>query len=484
MEYKNSCIDTQNNCNLVRPFSNLELYSINPTTNQEYTQLERDDKMKIFENICRLNTGTKGKCCDPNDTAIEEINSSIPSNYTSVKIENHRNNEKIIKVCPEGENCPGYSPPNAYIKCKLSDATIDAAGVAHNLTPDCLNSTCPNKNIPFMISNVDKTANNFLEDRELVEAVKVDDLAGIQSLLKNDIKKTTRTLSYGFPGNTLLHEAIYRNSPKCSYYLLERTDKRLLEIKNQDGNTPLNLAVLKENKDMMNTLLKLGANIYTSNKYGDNPLHSAVRTNNLELVRYLIMNGGDINHKNRLNETPLYLAVSKPEKDIKIITILVDSGSDIFHIVKKKETDDYGEETEKEITMMKKMLDKDSSDKALEIQTYLIRKVHDYYSGNDDGYHNFINKYPEYSPYEMPKDAKKYKSPQAVDVDYNDSLDDDDLYTEKSKKPQLVLPRSAEKYIENFQADVSRVSASQNKRHLLILVLILFLLALLMNNIY
>ena len=84
----------------------------------------------------------------------------------------------------------------------------------------------------------------------------------------------------------------------------------------------------------------------------------------------------------------------------------------------------------------------------------------------------------------MPKDAKKYKSPQAVDVDYNDSLDDDDLYTEKSKKPQLVLPRSAEKYIENFQADVSRVSASQNKRHLLILVLILFLLALLMNNIY
>ena len=77
--------------------------------------------MKIFENICRLNTGTKGKCCDPNDTAIEEINSSIPSNYTSVKIENHRNNEKIIKVCPEGENCPGYSPPNAYIKCKLSD---------------------------------------------------------------------------------------------------------------------------------------------------------------------------------------------------------------------------------------------------------------------------------------------------------------------------------------------------------------------------
>ena len=129
----------------------------------------------------------------------------------------------------------------------------------------------------------------------------------------------------------------------------------------------------------MNTLLKLGANIYTSNKYGDNPLHSAVRTNNLELVRYLIMNGGDINHKNRLNETPLYLAVSKPEKDIKIITILVDSGSDIFHIVKKKETDDYGEETEKEITMMKKMLDKDSSDKALEIQTYLIRKVHDYY---------------------------------------------------------------------------------------------------------
>ena len=105
-----------------------------------------------------------------------------------------------------------------------------------------------------------------------------------------------------------------------------------------------------------------------------------------------------------------------------------------FHIVKKKETDDYGEETEKEITMMKKMLDKDSSmHKALEIQTYLIRKVHDYYVVTMTGYHNFINKYPEYSPYEMPKDAKKYKSPQAVDVDYNDSLDDIDLYKEKVK---------------------------------------------------
>ena len=230
---KISCIKSDSNCNVVRPFSSLELFGKNPFTNLDYTKKERDHKMNQFENICSSNNGTIGRCCDPKDKGLEKVKNSITNPYKLIKIENDEYNKKIIKVCPEGKRCPGYRPPNAYEMCKLENALIDPDNNAYNLVPDCVSGKCNESEISFKISSADTDNITFLEDKDMVEAIKVDDIDSLRLLVNNDINKKNRTLQYGYPGNTLLHEAIYRKASNCSYFL-ENANNELTESKNQD----------------------------------------------------------------------------------------------------------------------------------------------------------------------------------------------------------------------------------------------------------
>ena len=64
-----------------------------------------------------------------------------------------------------------------------------------------------------------------------------------------------------------------------------------IEQKNRDENTPLQVACLKNNINIINYLLKMGSNINSKNKFNESPLHTAIRSNSIEVIRLLLING-------------------------------------------------------------------------------------------------------------------------------------------------------------------------------------------------
>jgi ankyrin repeat protein len=77
----------------------------------------------------------------------------------------------------------------------------------------------------------------------------------------------------------------------------ELIDKGIkLDIEGKDKQ-PLHITVEKGNKELVEVLLKGGANINSKTKEGDTPLHIAYYKENWDLFRYLVENGSDVNIK-------------------------------------------------------------------------------------------------------------------------------------------------------------------------------------------
>ena len=72
--------------------------------------------------------------------------------------------------------------------------------------------------MPFVINRNDKRYDK-LEDMKLVDFVKNDNIEDLKKYGHTNKNIFSKTLSYGYPVNTLLHESIYQNSDNCSYYL-------------------------------------------------------------------------------------------------------------------------------------------------------------------------------------------------------------------------------------------------------------------------
>ena len=123
---KKSCVDTKYNCNYQKPYSKIELYNINPSTNEQYTVEERKNKIKEFNNICNNHKRSSLQmCCDKNDPRLDSlVNSSHPkikksfnemrSVYPYIKNNISNNETESISICRDDENSckvKGYQKP-------------------------------------------------------------------------------------------------------------------------------------------------------------------------------------------------------------------------------------------------------------------------------------------------------------------------------------------------------------------------------------
>jgi len=121
-----------------------------------------------------------------------------------------------------------------------------------------------------------------------------------QTNLRNrnhSINKKTNMLYASKARQTNERKAMLRNiisaAKSNTIKYLEKKAKSLttedINIKDNDGNTPLHFACLKGHTDMAKTLLKLGARINDRNKDGNTPLHLAFKGDNHRVISTLII---------------------------------------------------------------------------------------------------------------------------------------------------------------------------------------------------
>ena len=78
--------------------------------------------------------------------------------------------------------------------------------------------------------------------------------------------------------------------------------------------------------ERLKVLLASGVNVNIKDENGNTPLHHAVSANNQEIVEVLLANGADINIQNKDGATPLYNAVLQHNQ--AMVKCLLDNAKD------------------------------------------------------------------------------------------------------------------------------------------------------------
>ncbi|XP_062605992.1 uncharacterized protein LOC134267803 [Saccostrea cucullata] len=118
-------------------------------------------------------------------------------------------------------------------------------------------------------------------------------------------------------GCSSLHKACSRNLPVI--------DKTL--IQNEHGSSPLHLACVIGNLEIVTTLVTHGANVNIPDKTGSTSLHIAVKHEHRDVISFLIFKGANVNARDNDGCTPLILGCGQNYKDA--VVILLNTEADI-----------------------------------------------------------------------------------------------------------------------------------------------------------
>lgn len=130
-------------------------------------------------------------------------------------------------------------------------------------------------------------------------------------------------------GSTALHYAMQNSDIKVAQLLLENGAADI-EARNDNGKTPLYLAVKFERVDFVRYLLSRAANVNVITRNQSTPLYSALINCNEELVRILLDSKASTDVKNKYSEEPLFFVlrvIGKGESRLRFVELLLDNGS-------------------------------------------------------------------------------------------------------------------------------------------------------------
>ena len=150
-----------------------------------------------------------------------------------------------------------------------------------------------------------------------------------------------------FENSPLLVEAIKKNLDALAHFLLQNGVE--LEIKDHQGRSPLHIAILKDNLEIVQSLITKGANcleipfylakstevanlilqkgakINAKDKNGLTKLQHAVMKGDEDFVKFLLLNGASTELHMSYDKNPLYMAVQKGFK--AIVKMILQSGT-------------------------------------------------------------------------------------------------------------------------------------------------------------
>ena len=98
--------------------------------------------------------------------------------------------------------------------------------------------------------------------------------------------------------NNIFHFCVKQNNIPLLLFLYEKLKKvfpslNILDIKNNEGMTPLHISCLYSVKNASDNLLLLGCNINEKDNVGNTPLHYAAKGGNIKLAKKLILFGAE-----------------------------------------------------------------------------------------------------------------------------------------------------------------------------------------------
>lgn len=127
-------------------------------------------------------------------------------------------------------------------------------------------------------------------------------------------------------GNTPLHHACWNEQAEVVKVLLEKDQDSINKV-NDEGETPLILAVQQSNLVITQLLLSAGAQPECADLSGVMPLHIAAGNGDLFVAKALLAAGADIDAKTTDGQTPLIMAAKMGRNDFT--AMLIETGADV-----------------------------------------------------------------------------------------------------------------------------------------------------------
>ena len=158
--------------------------------------------------------------------------------------------------------------------------------------------------------------------KRIVQLISSDSIDGIKRLLgPYSLEQRRFIMSTDISGSSILYHAVLSRSSTVAKYFLDEcgANPNSFGIEQLKRVTCLSKAVTLDHKDMIETLLKRGANINAVSDRDETALSTACFLNNIELIEFLIENGANVNHQNCNGYSHLRSFLYKYERFKKLV---------------------------------------------------------------------------------------------------------------------------------------------------------------------
>ncbi len=156
----------------------------------------------------------------------------------------------------------------------------------------------------------------------LTKALSFDEVMRVGCMVSLKDKKTNESI---------LHRAIANRSEHCVQLLL--SEGALVDVVDKAGNLPIHLAIQQGSLSMVKLLVKFGANVNSPTSHDkQTPLLLATLQGNLDIVQFLLANKAVVDAKSYGGLTPLAAATLVSNGSLayyRIIRLLTEHGADI-----------------------------------------------------------------------------------------------------------------------------------------------------------
>ena len=334
---KNSCIHKEKQCNHLNSFNNLELYG-----NSRITEQEKENNLKRYNKSCDNRNGKLSICCDKNDTKVEDVLNKMKFKRPLGKTNYNKFGQlESIDFCLEDDakKCSSkFKKLSAYEICKIPEKNNQLKdGKLTNFNPECYQAKCNPQEKTFNISGIVEEDYTYEFDKEVAHSIKYNKLTNLKKFIQKDKTLLNRPLTHSSEGNTIYHEALKHNAEHILVYLFTNITPDVANRLNSEGNTILHMVMAKDNKNILMLILKLGADINAVNNKGETPIFNAIKEGLYDNIRLGLNYSANIFHKDKDGNSLLFTALQSSNRDLRIIKLLVDNGSDIEEINLKTE---------------------------------------------------------------------------------------------------------------------------------------------------